>query len=208
MRRHSTGQLMAAVLVVALLIPFPFRAILAVLILILVYMIPIYIILILDVQVHPRLAVAIILLLAAFGWALGLAAGPGQFLPIRGGPNWVNWANFAVRPMHWIGPIILGRHFWRRDAINSGLIIWAWIGIVSLGLPLLFSRNSHGSSFHHFDLLIEFARLTAVLAVGLLIYGKRPSPSEPRWSYYVGWGLAEYDAILWGCYSGWWLLYE
>ena len=195
--RLSVRTLLVAVAVVALLIPFPWRALLLSIVTFALWVfVPVGLVLSLDSPGKARASLPAALVFVIAGSYFHRAPIYLVAFPI---PLFID----CLTPVHLAGPIYAAWRLWRHKALFAGEILWAWVGLVWMVFRLsgvAFSR-SHGGGSVILEILAEFARLTAVLAMLLALYGKRPSKPEPIWPHHLGWAVAECDVIAWGWYA-------
>ncbi len=122
------------------------------------------------------------------------------------GPLGLFGLNYLLTPINLFGPIYSAWRLWRHQLPLAGEMLWAWVGLAWAVLIFSpeFTRMHIGASYT-LNFLVEFARLTAALAVLLALYGKRPTKPESRWPHHLGWAVAECDVIVWGWYASSWL---
>ncbi len=195
MPRFSIFQLMVAVACVALLIPTGIAAILeSLVILVKWYFLPILIVVVVDAWRKPRVSIVVFAILFGVG-AYIFCWHVSPISPIR---IWPLWVNRIVTPIHLVGPIFLARQLWRAWPIGSGEILWAWSGLSWMCLITTPLRSHYNPTL---DQLAGFASVLSALVLWLAIFSKRLRSTRPTWTYYLGWGLVEYDAIAWGWYA-------
>ena len=199
--RISVRTLLVAVAVTAFLIPFPSWEVLVLSIVVFLVWVmpPTILILLVDSNGYRRASLLITVSLAVgascFQW--GVRKGPMH-------PDWFlfSWFTACLTPINLVGPLLVIRQYWHDRRLVSGQILWGWMGLVWLVmLETPAFRRMHGGWMLQMEMLVEFARLTAVLALLLAVYGKRPSPPDPVWPHRIGWAVAECDVIAWGWYA-------
>jgi hypothetical protein len=198
--RVSIRHLMVAIACLALLFPTGLGAMmLAITIFSPYYLIPCLIIIAVDTHGGPRTSFAVFSIWIGLGcWLCWRTS-----VPMRLGPELPIWLILVFTPIHLVGPIYLARQYWREKPIGSGEILWTWSGLAWLNLITAPISSHYNPTLND---LVAFARVLSALVVWFAILGKRPKPPEPTWTYYLGWGLVEYDAIVWGWYAVPWLL--
>jgi hypothetical protein len=92
----------------------------------------------------------------------------------------------ALIPPHLAGPVRATMQFSRRGELFAGEILWAWLGITWMLLLV-------GT-----DGFLKLAIVTALLAIGLAIFGLRPPARGMAWAHQVGWALLVIDIALCG----------
>jgi hypothetical protein len=198
--RISVWMLLVAVAVTAFLIPFPWQALfLSLWVFSVGVMPPTILILVVDSRGYRRASLVITVSIAVIASCLLSRFRDG---PIHSDWFLFSWFTACLTPINLAGPLLAIRQYWNKERLFSGQILWAWMGLawlVLLEIPVF--RYSHGPWIFKLEVFVEFARLTAVLALLLAVYGKRPSPPDPVWLHRIGWAVAESDAIAWGWYA-------
>jgi hypothetical protein len=196
--RFSIRQLMASVVVVALLIPFPFWVIEHTIIVFSYwYLIPIIFILSVSSPKRSRLTLVVSVLFGELAcWLLCWDGWSGMWhhgrLP--------SWLILAVTPIHLVGPVYIADQYWQKRKIGSGEILWALSGMAWMDLMTTPMRDAYPA----LDPMIGFSRIILAFILGRMIVGKRTPEVRHTWTYYLGWGLVEYDAIVWGWSAAHW----
>jgi hypothetical protein len=202
--RVSIQQLMVAIGCVACLIPFPSMAVEIILVTFDIWVFcPVMIVLYLYTRSWRRLSLALIVLMIA--WATLFLA---QFIVWRV-PSVRSLPFFArcLTPIQLLGPIYLSFRIWRVKALMKGEILWAWSGLVWVGLLVSFDPN-HAGLEAKLIYMNQVARLTLFLVLCLVVTGKGSHRLEPVWPAYLGWGLIGCDAIVWEWYSLPWMIHR
>ena len=97
------------------------------------------------------------------------------------------------------GPFYLGERIRRREPLASGHLLWAWSALV--WTVLIWMSSGPIRRGWMLSEMVGCAQLTLVVAVLLLIYGKRPIDRAAAETHLYGWVLVELQVILWGCYA-------
>ena len=190
--RFSVRQIMAAVAVVAILIPFPIDATVLLVLTFVGMWFPLLGIWALSDRVakplgSKSLGFAIICILTILLWASRNAV----YLPWSAVVGWfgiLSLANFA-------GPFVLTAKLLRREPPTSGEMLWSWTGLVWSASIL--GREFHGT-WESLNWMADCARLSLVVTFLLVLYGKRPDPNKKSWAHDSGWLVMECDIITWG----------
>jgi hypothetical protein len=121
------------------------------------------------------------------------------FLPAL--PAWDSAFSLVVlilTPPNLIGPVHGVWQIYRPTTLTAGEILWARLGLV--WWTLLVSWHPH-SGAEIVSRMADYARLSLVLALLLMLYGPRPASQRPAWGHHAGWALMECDVVVWGWYA-------
>jgi hypothetical protein len=195
---------MLAVALFAVLIPFPFEAVLYISLVAIVVWFPLFFSWlaiydaskttgeVLAIFVSGEVLAIFVSLLVAF---VILPLGPSD--PVGAGGL---LTHLALLLASGAGPFFAALRYFRRQPLASGHLLWAWVGLVWLASLIVIAPAFLYpiSGVDVLGWLVQCSRLSLVVTVLLGLYGAKPAQTGAAWAHYLGWALMECTVIVWG----------